>query len=89
MPEGYKPLYTEYGDGTCERRFVVSTGSMASNIAVLKNGVLRLTKPMAGSRAALVVANGLELPREYELLNERLGRAKPSIHPDMAGPVLG
>jgi hypothetical protein len=57
---------------------------MANNIAaVLKNGVLRLTMPMAGSRAALVVANGLELPREY------LGRAKPSIHPDMASPVVG
>ncbi|HZY72810.1 MAG TPA: hypothetical protein VFE22_06855 [Edaphobacter sp.] len=61
---------------------------MASNIAaVLKNGVLRLTMPMAAQSGSPGRANGLELPREDELLNEHLGRARPSIHPDMAGPV--
>lgn len=53
VPEGYKPLYTEYRDGTYERRFVVSDQIDGDNIdAVLKNGVLRLTMPKAAQSPA-------------------------------------
>ena len=47
-PEGYRPLYTEYRDGSYERKFVISDQIDGDRIdAVLKNGVLRLTLPKA------------------------------------------
>ena len=47
-PEGYKPVYTEYRDGSYERKFVISDQIDGDNIdAVLKHGVLRLTLPKA------------------------------------------
>ena len=52
-PEGYRPLYTEYRDGTYERKFVISDQVDGDNVdAVLKNGVLRLTLPKAAQSPA-------------------------------------
>jgi HSP20 family protein len=52
-PEGSRPLYTEYRDGSYERRFVISDQIDGDNIdAVLKNGVLRLTLPKAAQSPA-------------------------------------
>jgi HSP20 family molecular chaperone IbpA len=53
VPEGYRPLYTEYRGGTYERRFVISDQIDGDNIAaVLKNGVLRLTMSKAAQSPA-------------------------------------
>lgn len=48
-PEGYKTAYVEYADGDYERAFTLSDEvSREGILAVVKNGVLRLTLPKAG-----------------------------------------
>ncbi|MDC9822660.1 Hsp20/alpha crystallin family protein [Devosia sp. ZB163] len=50
-PEGLRPLYAEYRDGSYERKFVISDQIDRDGIdAVLKNGVLRLTLPKAAQQ---------------------------------------
>ena len=43
---GYRPIYSEYGEGDYERRFVLADSIDRNGIAAqLKNGVLQLRLP--------------------------------------------
>jgi HSP20 family molecular chaperone IbpA len=45
-PAGYRPIYSEYGEGDYERRFVLADSIDRNGIAAqLKNGVLQLRLP--------------------------------------------
>jgi len=49
QPEGYSPVYSEYGMGDYQRRFVISNEIDQEKIeASVKNGVLYLRLPKAG-----------------------------------------
>lgn len=57
IPEGYTPAYTEFRDGSYERRFVFSDLMDGDRIeATLKDGVLRLTVPKAADTGAKKIA---------------------------------
>jgi HSP20 family protein len=57
VPEGYAPAYSEFQDGTYERRFIFSDRMDGEHIdATLKDGVLRLTVPKAPETGAKKIA---------------------------------
>jgi HSP20 family protein len=57
LPEGYAPAYSEFQDGTYERRFIFSDRMDGEHIdATLKDGVLRLTVPKAPEAGAKKIA---------------------------------
>jgi HSP20 family protein len=57
VSEGYAPAYSEFQDGTYERRFIFSDRMDGEHIdAALKDGVLRLTVPKAPESGAKKIA---------------------------------
>jgi len=57
VPEGYTSAYSEFQDGTYERRFIFSDRMDGEHIdATLKDGVLRLTVPKAPETGAKKIA---------------------------------